>query len=147
MATHSSILARKIPWTEEPAGLQSMGSERVRNDWATEHSTQHDTQTKKIITEASQMLIQLPFCTLSNGQLPYVNLMKTYHFKKSLVLPGEQIWGPCWIILGIKIGWNFAVYNIEISCQIRYTPPIKKIQCTGQHNMFILPVWHFRKFF
>ena len=30
MATHSSILAWKIPWTEEPGGLQSMGSQRVR---------------------------------------------------------------------------------------------------------------------
>ena len=29
MATHSSILAWRIPWTEEPAGLQSMGSRRV----------------------------------------------------------------------------------------------------------------------
>ena len=32
MATHSSILAWKIPWTEEPGGLQSMGSQRVRHD-------------------------------------------------------------------------------------------------------------------
>ena len=30
MTTHSSILAWKIPWTEEPARLQSMGSQRVR---------------------------------------------------------------------------------------------------------------------
>ena len=30
MATHSSIPARRIPWTEEPGGLQSMGSQRVR---------------------------------------------------------------------------------------------------------------------
>jgi len=30
--THSSILAWKIPWTEEPGGLQSMGSQRVRHD-------------------------------------------------------------------------------------------------------------------
>ena len=30
MATKSSILARKIPWTEEPGGLQSMGSQRVK---------------------------------------------------------------------------------------------------------------------
>ena len=29
MATHSSILAWRIPWTEEPGGLQSMGSQRV----------------------------------------------------------------------------------------------------------------------
>ena len=35
MATHSSILAWRIPWTEEPSRLQSMGSQRVRHDWAT----------------------------------------------------------------------------------------------------------------
>ena len=32
MATHSSILACRIPWTEEPDGLQSMGSQRVGHD-------------------------------------------------------------------------------------------------------------------
>ena len=32
MATHSSILAWRIPWTEEPGGLQSTGSQRVRHD-------------------------------------------------------------------------------------------------------------------
>ena len=32
MATHSSILAWRIPWTEEPDGLQSMGSQRVGHD-------------------------------------------------------------------------------------------------------------------
>ena len=32
MATHSSILAWRIPWTEEPGGLQSMGSQRVIHD-------------------------------------------------------------------------------------------------------------------
>ena len=35
MATHSSTLAWKIPWVEEPGRLQSMGSQRVRQDWAT----------------------------------------------------------------------------------------------------------------
>ena len=38
MATHSSILAWAIPWTEEPSGLQSMGSQRVGHDWATEQA-------------------------------------------------------------------------------------------------------------
>ena len=32
MATHSRILAWRIPWTEEPGGLQSMGSQRVRHN-------------------------------------------------------------------------------------------------------------------
>ena len=35
MATRSNILAWRIPWTEEPGGLQSMGSQRVGQDWAT----------------------------------------------------------------------------------------------------------------
>ena len=39
MATHSSILAWRIPWTEEPGGLQSMGSQRVRHDWVTDTFT------------------------------------------------------------------------------------------------------------
>ena len=34
MVTHSSIIAKKIPWTEEPEGLQSVGSQRVRHDRA-----------------------------------------------------------------------------------------------------------------
>ena len=33
IATHSSTLAWKIPWTEEPGRLQSMGSQRVGHDW------------------------------------------------------------------------------------------------------------------
>ena len=35
MATHSSTHAWKIPWTEEPGGLQPVGSQRVGHDWAT----------------------------------------------------------------------------------------------------------------
>ena len=39
MATQSSILPWRIPWTEEPGGLQSTGSQRVRHDWATNTTT------------------------------------------------------------------------------------------------------------
>ena len=39
IATHSSILAWEIPWTEEPGGLQSMGSRGVRHDWAFRYSS------------------------------------------------------------------------------------------------------------
>jgi len=37
MATHSSVLAWRIPWTEEPTGLQSTGSQRVGHDPVIEH--------------------------------------------------------------------------------------------------------------
>ena len=41
MVTYSSILAWKIPWTEEPAGLQSKGSQRIRHNWETKHIYAH----------------------------------------------------------------------------------------------------------
>ena len=40
MATHSSILSWKIPWTEESGGLQSMGSQRVGHDLAAKQQQQ-----------------------------------------------------------------------------------------------------------
>ena len=51
MATHSSILAWSIPWTEEPGRLQSMGSQRVRHDWAT------NTQDKEIFAPKGALSI------------------------------------------------------------------------------------------
>ena len=39
IATHSSVLAWRVPWTEEPGGLQSMGSQRVGYDFKTTHRT------------------------------------------------------------------------------------------------------------
>ena len=39
MVTHCSILAWRIPWTDEPGGLQSMGLQRVGHDIAIKHST------------------------------------------------------------------------------------------------------------
>ena len=41
MATHSNILAWRIPWTEEPGGLQSMGLQTVGHNWASEHTHTH----------------------------------------------------------------------------------------------------------
>ena len=43
MATHSSILAWRAPWAEEPGGLQSMGSQRVRHDWVSNTFTEKAT--------------------------------------------------------------------------------------------------------
>ena len=39
MATHSGILAWRLPWTEEPGGLQSMGSQRARQSNGAQHRT------------------------------------------------------------------------------------------------------------
>ena len=46
MATHSSILAWRIPWTEEPGRLQSMGSQRIGHDLSDLAHTNKDEETK-----------------------------------------------------------------------------------------------------
>ena len=48
MATHSSILAWRSPWTEEPGGLQSMGLGRVRHDQVTWHARRSTEQYKML---------------------------------------------------------------------------------------------------
>ena len=53
MATHSSTLAWKIPWREEPGRLQSMGSQRVGHNWAT--SLHFRTNNSKICMETQQI--------------------------------------------------------------------------------------------
>ena len=49
MATHSSILARRIPWTEEPGRLEFMGSQRVGHDYVTNTHTHTHTHTQFIL--------------------------------------------------------------------------------------------------
>jgi len=56
MAPHSSILAWKIPWTEKPGRLQSMGSQRVRHDWATSLFTFHFHALEKEMATHSSVL-------------------------------------------------------------------------------------------
>ena len=45
--THSGILAGRVPWTEEPGGLQSIASQRVRHNWVTNTFTSHKKITQK----------------------------------------------------------------------------------------------------
>ena len=61
MAPHSSTLAWKIPWMEEPGGLQSMGSLRVRHDRATSLSLFHfHALEKEMATHSSVLAWRIP---------------------------------------------------------------------------------------
>ena len=50
LATHSSILAWRIPWTEEPSGLQLMGSQRIRHRLTDETTTNVLTLSSNLIS-------------------------------------------------------------------------------------------------
>ena len=60
MAPHSSTLAWKIPWTEEPGGLQSMGSRRVGHDSATSLTFHFHALEKEMATHSSVLTWRIP---------------------------------------------------------------------------------------
>ena len=79
--THSSTLAWKIPWTEEPDGLQSMGSLKVGHDWATSLSlfTFHfHALEKEMATHSSVLAWRIPG-TGEPGGLPSMGSHRVGH--------------------------------------------------------------------
>ena len=87
MATHSSILAWKIPWTEERGRLQSMGSLRVRHDWETSLSlfTFHSCALEReMATHSSVLAWRIPG-TGEPGGLPSMGLHRVGHDWSDLV--------------------------------------------------------------
>ena len=81
MAPHSSTLAWKIPWAEEPGRLQSMGSLRVRHDWATSlsHFNFHfHALEKEMATHSSVLAWRIPG-TGEPGGLPSMGSHRVRH--------------------------------------------------------------------
>ena len=77
LATHSSILAWKIPWTEKPGRLQSMGLQRVGHDWATSLSLSlHLLLGRKVMTNLDSILKSRD-----------ITLPTKVHLVKALVFP------------------------------------------------------------
>ena len=72
MATHSSILAWRIPWTEEPGGLQSMESQRVRHDWATSLSIVNEMG--QSLWKCALLLIKLNVYVLYDPAVPLISI-------------------------------------------------------------------------
>ena len=83
-ATHSSILAWKIPWTEEPGRLPSMGSQRVRHDWATSLSLTIWTFVGKVMS--------LLFNTPSRFVIAF--LPRSKHLLISWLKSSTVLWSP-----------------------------------------------------
>ena len=76
MATHSNTLAWKIPWTEEPGGLQSMGSLRVGHDFT--FTFHFYTLEKEMATHSSVLAWRVPVMEEPGG-LPSMGLHRVGH--------------------------------------------------------------------
>ena len=79
LAPHSSTLAWKIPWMEEPGGLQSMGSLRVGHDWVTSLSLFHfPALEKEMATHSSVLAWKIPGVG-EPGELPSMGSHRVGH--------------------------------------------------------------------
>ena len=102
METHSSILAWKIPWTEEPSRLQAMGSQRVRHDWVTSYSLteilKFNIQKTKIVASGPITSWEIDGETVETvadfiflGSKITADGNCSHEFKRCL-LPGRKLW-------------------------------------------------------
>ena len=103
MATHSSILAWRISWMEEPGGLQSTGSQRVGHDWVTSHIHILDlmmTPSKRTYSNLLQllgMLLPVPLTLWQATVGPHLHQrLQDIHRQVWLSL----LWGHCSFLLG-----------------------------------------------
>ena len=90
MVTHSSILAWKISWTEEPGGLQFMGLQRIRHNW--------ETNTYLLTSPAKTWVL-------------YIFQSSTlYHFSKGFLTQSGWIWSSSFDSFGISSCYYWHAY-------------------------------------
>ena len=95
MAPHSSTFAWKIPWTEEPGGLQSMGSHRVGHDWSDlAAAAAANTECRALMVSSSLVLCPsgCVFSLTKQVQRPFV--AGSFPGK----IPKNQVWNWCCIL-------------------------------------------------
>ena len=91
MATHPSILAWRIPWTEEPGGLPSRGLQRVGHDWVTNTHTTED----KSFSSTGRLEFKPKTHHLSSNHLTSPNLRPS-SMKWTGIIPTILIECPAW---------------------------------------------------
>ena len=120
MATHSSILAWGIPWTEEPGGLESTGLQRVRHNWVT---NTHMLKTPFALSSVPQSC--QTFCNPQDYSMPgflvhhqgSLSLLKLMSIK--LVLPSNYLI-LCHPLLLPSIFLSIRVFSNESTLRIRW---------------------------
>ena len=107
MALHSSTLSWKIPWMEEPGRLQSMGSLRVRHDWATSLSLFHfHALEREMATHSSVLARRIPG-TGEPGVLPSMGSHRVGHDWRDLAE------AAAWVRNHSKQSTHFMLFNFQ----------------------------------
>ena len=115
MATHSSVLAWRIPWTGEPGGVQSMGSQRVGHDWVTNTHTPQYNYPAWVCAKLLQSCLTL--CDPMDCSLPGSSV---HEVLQARILE--------WVAISYSRGSSWSRQQTHISC----------ISCNGQRFLYHL---------
>ena len=126
MATHPSTLAWKIPWTEEPGGLQSKGLQRVGHDWATSLSL-YRPMWKMMLRERVRVLQ-----TELNGTCVITGFLGTSHSLFCFVFTTLTE-----VRVGIKTTMQLLIHIVS---QLYLTALLPE-SCPGTRKWWTLPLW------
>ena len=130
MATHSSILDWKIPWSEEPGRLQSMGSQKVRHDWATkQYSTLPESRNDITFSEhtASEepnqnriLSLHILSPVLKDSKSTFIFLRAYLDLNLDISPSGHCVLNNLYGILGITLSVSFH-FSINMFSSLRFT--------------------------
>ena len=118
MAIYSSILAWKIPWTEEPGGLQSLGWQRVGHDWVTKTVTKYMHESSPFWPPNS-ISVRFPFINFHATSFTLIANHGLAKFSK-LSVESSQLLGLC---ICISSPWSLLIF--PNSCHPGIVPPKK----------------------
>ena len=135
MATRSSILAWRIPWTEEPGRLQSLASQRVRHNWVTNtHTTNVQTFKTSQIQHTCPFILWIDYESISDFFTYYnddifcfsASLWLTFYFKFSCCFKKTYMQSTSWEMLGWRKHKleSKLPREISITSDMQMTPPL-----------------------
>ena len=111
MAPHSSTLAWKIPWVEEPGRLQSMGSLRVGHDWVTSLSlfTFHFHSLKEMVTHSSVLAWRIPGTGEPGGLLSMRSHRVGHDWSDAEAAAAGYVYPPTWSPTHLKMDASYQL--------------------------------------
>ena len=146
MVTHSSIHAWRIPWTEEPGGLQSLGVARVRHDWATSTLTSLHFGSDGMPVTAPCYFLWPPFpcrwhargAHVARAVVPTARLYSP--LASSRFVSNEWWRGRLYLKHDLWSKANLSVHHSRIY-SLHFWSFLPRSFCCKCHN-FILPIFH-----
>ena len=135
MATHSSILAWKIPWTEEPGRLQSMGSQRVGHNWATSLQREFRVESRNESPRALEKLAQV---------FRWLDIFRSWFYEPNSCISSylEKHWGPSrWWLLCVtsrNLLQKYVLDFMDSFTKITYLPQ----PFSSTLGQFFISIWN-----